>query len=483
MKSVKVNFIFSSLKGAMSVLFPVISFPYISRILGVNKLGQVEYCQSIISYFALFAALGIALYAVREGAKFREDHDRLNQFCREILTINLISATIVYLALFLFMMLPATRTYHTLLSVCSLTIILTTLSIEWLYQIVEDYMYISIRSVIVQGLALVAMFLFVKTEADYIIYALLYVLSTGGAFIFNLLHAKKYVNFFQKTEIHIKRHLKPIFIIFGISIASSIYMNMDKVMLGAMKGDYSVGLYSAAVKINTIVKTLISSVSLVVMPRLSSYLASGNTKQYNSLLKKGINFNMVLSVPAAVGMIILSRELIVLFSGESYIAASTPSIVLSANIFFSAIDGLFYYQILLPYGKEKEACIGTSLGAILNTVLNFVLIIPLDTTGAAIATIISEITVFIYFIYILKQLLDLKYLLKDLKKILFATLAFIPFVVIISIFIANDLLKLIISGAVAAIIYFAMLLFLKFDLAKEILDDAFRILHLPLNKK
>lgn len=471
MRSVKVNFIFSSLKGAMSVLFPVISFPYISRVLGVNKLGQVEYCQSIISYFALFAALGIALYAVREGAKFREDKEKLTQFCREIMTINLISTTVVYLALFIFMMLPAMRSYRTLLLVCSLTIILTTLSIEWLYQMMEDYMYISIRSVIVQALALAAMFLFVKTEDDYIMYALLYVLSTGGAFVFNLVHARKYINLFQKTEIHIKKHLKPIFIIFGIAIASSIYLNMDKVMLGAMKGDYSVGLYSAAVKINTIVKTLISSISLVVMPRLSSYLATGNNKQYKLLLKKGIDFNMVLSIPAAVGMMILSKELIVLFSGESYIAASASSVVLSANIFFSAIDGLFYYQILLPYGKEKEACIGTSLGAVLNTVLNFVLITVFDTVGAAIATIISEIVVFMYFIYVLKQLLDLKYLLKDINKIIIATLTFIPFVLVISTVVKSDLIKVIVSGVVAAVIYFVILLLLKFDLAKELLDD------------
>lgn len=476
MKSVKINFIFSSLKGAMSVLFPIISFPYISRILGVESLGKVEYCQSIISYFALFAALGIALYAVREGAKFREDKEKLTQFCREILTINLISTMVVYLALFVFMMLPIMRPYRTLLLVCSLTIILTTLSIEWLYQMMEDYMYISIRSVIVQVIALVAMFLFVKREEDYIIYALLYVLSTGGAFIFNLVHAKKYVNLFQKTEIHLKRHLKPIFIIFGIAIASSIYLNMDKVMLGAMKGNYSVGLYSAAVKINTIVKTLISSISLVVMPRLSSYLATGNKKQYYSLLKKGINFNMVLSVPAAVGMILLSKELIVLFSGASYISASTASIILSANIFFSAIDGLFYYQILLPYGKEKEACIGTSFGAVLNTVLNFVLIVPFDTVGAAIATIISEIAVFTYFVYVLKQLLDLRYLLKDIKKIIIATVTFIPFVILISIVIKTSLFKLIISCIVAAFVYFGVLLLLKFDLAKELLRDLKRFL-------
>lgn len=476
MRSVKVNFIFSSLKGAMSVLFPVISFPYISRILGVNKLGQVEYCQSIISYFALFAALGIALYAVREGAKFREDKDKLNEFCREIITINLISTAIVYLALFALMLLPAMKLYRRLLLVCSLTIILTTLSIEWLYQMMEDYMYISIRSVIVQVLALVAMFVFVRSEADYIVYALLYVLSTGGAFIFNLIHARKYVDFFAKTEIHLKKHLNPIFVIFGIAIASSIYLNMDKVMLGAMKGDYSVGLYSAAVKINTIVKTLISSISLVVMPRLSSYLASGNQRQYNSLLKKGINFNMVLSVPAAVGMILLSKELIVLFSGEAYVSASAASVVLSANIFFSAIDGLFYYQILLPYGKEKEACIGTSMGAVLNTVLNFILITIFDTVGAAVATIISEVLVFIYFVHVLKQLLDLKSLLKDINKIVIATIAFVPFVIIVSMFIKADLFKLLLSAIVAAGVYFVVLLLLKFDLARELLEDIKRFL-------
>ena len=471
MKSIKLNFIFSSLKGLMSVLFPVISFPYVSRVIGVDGIGKVEYCQSIISYFALFAALGISLYAVREGAKVRGNRKELSKFSREIFIINLITTFITYLGLFIFLMFPVMNGYEILLIVCSLSIILTTLNIEWLYQIVEDYQYISIRSVIIQVLALAAMFIFVKNENDCIIYALISVLSTGGAFLFNLFHSKKYVDLLKITSLNLMKHLKPILIIFGISVASSIYLNMDKVMLGAMSGDYSVGLYSASVKLNTIVKTLISSISLVVLPRLSSYLANGNIKSYERLLKDGINLNIALSLPIAAGMIILAKPLLLLFSGYDYLDAYFSSQILSVNIIFSAIDALLYYQVLLPFGKEKEACIGTTLGAIVNLLLNFLFIPYWNINGASIATLLSEICVFMYFLYIIYSIIDLKKMVQELWKILISAVIIIPVVVLCSIIINDILLLTVVSVIISCIVYFGCLLLLRFSLCNLLIND------------
>lgn len=393
-KKMEVNFFFNMLKTITNIIFPLITFPYATRVLGASNLGKVQYATSIVSYFTLLATLGISIYAVREGAKYRDDTKELSKFVKELVVINSVSVAVSYLLLTLFIIFVLKKIEIVLLLVCSLNIMFQTFGIEWLYQIREDYVYISIRAFLVNCISILLMLLFVRTKGDYIIYALITVFSAGGSFIFNIVHARSFISFSAVTELELRKHIKPVIVIFGISIASSIYMNLDSVMLGAMIGATSVGLYTCAVKLAQVIKTIISSLSNVLFSRLSNYLGNDDYDSYIVLLDKGFNIAIMLMVPCIGSLVILSRDAVVVLGGAEFGIASFAAKILALNLLFSVIDGFLYYQVLLPYKKDTEASLSTCLGAIVNLVLNFIFVPLFSYNGAACTTLISEMLVF-----------------------------------------------------------------------------------------
>ncbi len=459
-KNIGINLIFNGIKTLMGIIFPLLSFPYASRVLGVENIGLVQYYNSIISYFALLASLGIVIYAVREGSKYRDDKDLLMKFSNEILLINIISMMIAYILLILFIIFIAPNMDILLMSICSMLILFQTFSIEWLYQIKEDYAYISIRSVIFQFVSLICLYCFVKSESDYLIYAAINVIATGGSCIFNLVHSKKYISLFKFKNLNLKRHIKPIFMIFGTSLASSIYMNLNNVMLGVLSGTYAVGLYTVAVKINQIVKTLMSSITNVLFPRISNLVGRGNIKEYTNLLMNGMGSILMILIPCSIGLICISYQIIIIFSGEEYINANFAAQILSLNLMISVIDGMFYYQILLPHHLEKKACFSTLMGAVFAVIINLILIPVYGYNGAAISTLFSETIVFIMLVHFSKKIINLRPLVMYTVQFL---LACIP-MVIVSIFInyyVPNIFNIFIIIPFAVISYFFILLICK----------------------
>lgn len=456
-KSIKVNFIFNTLKTIMVVIFPLISFPYISRVLGVEGVGKVQYCTSVISYFILFSSLGMGTYSIREGVRFRNDRKAFSKFSKEILLINMVTTVIVYLVLGLFFLAGAFQGKRDIMLVCSLSIAGTTLCIDWLYQAMEQYVYISVRTLIIQALSLVMMFCFVRTEQDAFVYALLIVFSAKGYCFLNLFQSRKYIDYGLKVKLEFKKHIKPILVIFGATLAVSIYMNMDVVMLGIFCDDYQVGLYSAAVKVNTVVKNVIVSISAVLLPRLMAYIAKGDRVNYEKLFQQGTNLNLFFSVPSMVGLIVLSRPIILLFSGEKFLPAVFTGQILAIRLVFAALDNIFYNQVLIPNGHEKEACIGTAAGAGANLILNALFIPTMQTLGAAIATVISEGVVFIYFVISTRKIICLKNILKDMYKFLVAALLMGVGIEVGIHFLKGAVLQIVILVPIGFVIYIGVL--------------------------
>ena len=206
-KSVTINLIANGIKTLMSVLFPVITFPYAARILGTSGIGKVNYAASIISYFAMFAALGIGTYAIREGARIRDDRERFNKFAKEVLRINLVTTVCAYGALAIFLLLPILQEYKGLLIINSGTIVFATIGMEWLFVIKEEYAYITKRAILFQFVSLVLLFLTVKCKEDYYAYAMLTVVSSGGSAVLNLWHSRKIVDWRKKYTLEYKKHL------------------------------------------------------------------------------------------------------------------------------------------------------------------------------------------------------------------------------------------------------------------------------------
>lgn len=473
MKSIKLNMFFNVLKSVMSVIFPLITFPYASRVLGVENMGKVQYAQSVISYFTLFASLGISAYAVREGSKIRDNREALSRFSSEMLLITTISTTIAYLTYFIFLLMGSFNGYVVLMCITSLSIGFTTFSIEWINQIEEDFSYISIRSVAFQFISFVLMFTFVKNANDYTIYSFLQVFSATGFFFLNLIYARKYITV-KKSYLklnNLKRHLKPIMVIFGSSVAISIYLNLDILILTNLKGDYQVGLYSASVKIMNVVKTLINSITVIGVARLSWYLKHDNIKEYEVLLKNCLNSELLLLIPICLGISMLGYYAIFIFSGEAFTPATLSCQILGFNSVVSVVNGLFMNQYFIPAGKEKIGCFATIAGALTNLVLDLILIPPFGLNGAAVATFLAEAIVGLVFLYYLNKAINVKYLFDQLPKIIVAALPILLICWVMIQLFSNVWLICIMSVLVSFVVYFGLLIVLKMNLANDLLRD------------
>ena len=461
-KSITVNLFANGIKTLRSVLFPLITFPYASRVLGASGIGRVNYASSIISYFSLIAALGISTYAVREGARIRDDKDKLNKFAKEMLNINLATTFFSYILLVIFLSLPILSDYKELLVIFSAGIVFTTLSMEWLFIIKEEYAYITKRAILFQVISLILLFLLVRSKEDYGWYASLTVISSGGSAILNFRYSQKYVDWKKKYECEYRKHIRPILLIFGTSLASSIYMTMDTTMLGAMRGDTATGIYTAAVKINSVINTMLNTISATILPRVSYYLGNNLEKEFQKLMKVSVDILFMIAMPIAIGMMCTSDILIVLFSGDEFISGSLAAKILSVKLVIGAVDRVLAYQICIPYKKDKEVLISTIAGAAFNLVANAVLIRLYSVTGAAVATLMSEVLVFIILMKYSGKVFRVRDLYKRMPVYFLTSIWFFAVRWLVDRYNElNMVFELIIIVAICALGYFSLLLLIK----------------------
>ena len=409
-KSLTINAVMSGLKTILQILFPLITFPYISNVLQVENLGKVNFANSVCGYFLLFAGLGISSYAVREGSKYVNDREKLSAFSSEMFSINMVSTSLSYLALAVAIFCSAKlRGYTELLLIMSLQIFFTTIGTEWIFTIFEEYTYITVRSIIFQILSIVMMFAFVKTQDDYSIYAGITVFAAVGANVLNFFRARKYCTIRLTTKIDWKKHLKPILLIFASSFAITIYVNSDTTILGILCTDYNVGIYAVAGKIYGIVKNLLSAVLVVSIPRLSHYAGVGEHEKFNKLFNEIFNALIVVVAPAVVGLFLLSREVILFISGESYLGAVLPLQILCIALFVCLFGWLYNSCALLPCRKEKELFYVTMISGVLNVILNMILIPLYRESAAAFTTFLAELCSLVLCVHYAKGLVRISW--------------------------------------------------------------------------
>ena len=460
-KKLKINVFLNVFKTIMNMCFPLITFPYVSRIIKAENYGKINFASSIISYFLLIAALGISTYAIREGGKIRNDKEKFNKFACEVFTINIIFTIISYaLLLILYILWSKLHLYTHLLLIQSLTIIFTTLGVEWIYSIYEDYLYITIRSILFQVLSIVLMFIFVKDINDYIIYASIMVLANVGSNIFNFIHSRKYCNIHLTKQINYKKHIIPMLILFFSNVTITIYANSDITILNIFKNDFAVGIYSVSVKIYAILKQLVSAVFIVIMPRLSFYIANYKEK-YTLLLKKLNTWIFVLSIPIIIGTFVLSSEIIILLSGKEYILASSTLRILSISLIFSALATMYGNGILLLERREKTILISTLSSAIINIILNIILIPFMSYNAAAFTTLISEFIVFLLnYKFTKKYFKNIKLSLETntIIRIIIGSFLIIVICLIFKFIMNNSILIILFSVLLSSLTYFFVIL-------------------------
>lgn len=473
-KSIKVNFIFNIFRILSTMTFPLITYPYISRILQPEGIGKVAFANSVIAFFIMLASFGIPLYGVRECAKARDDKKKLSLLVQELMSINLFFTILAYIILFILIFsIPSFEKEMKLFFIVSTGILFNTLGVEWLYQGLEEYVYITIRSFIFQVISMILLFVFVKTQEDYLVYAGLTVFSSFGSNILNLFYARNFISWKKEGPINIMRHLKPILTLFVMALSVSIYVNLDTVMLGLLTGEKSVGLYTTAIKISKIVLTLVTSLGTVLIPRFSYYIEKGNQQELSALLTKSVNILMLMAIPMTLGLILLSKEAILIVSGIEYLDAVVTMKIVSPIILIIGLSNLIGIQVLMPLGKEKLTLYSILIGASVNFILNLILIPKFKQNGAAIATLIAESCVTIAQLFFAWGIVSRIIFTKEKLKILYAGLIMIFVVLAIKMLISTIILRSITSVVIGSITYIIYLYKSNYALVKELVDSYF----------
>lgn len=420
-KSIGINVIWNGILSLSSILFPIITFPYITRVLGVETNGAISFATSVVNYFALFATLGLSSYGVKACAQVKDDKEQLSKVTQELLAISSIAAIIVLTVLYLSLwFVPQFKDYKSLMLVYSINIVLNVLGINWMYQGIEKYKYITTRSIIFKIISVILMFLFVKKPSDGIIYAMISVFAASAGNILNMIYSHNYISFLRKKGYNFSRHLKPIFLLFATTLAINVYSHMDTVMLGLYHGDYATGIYSVAVKVKTILLTLISSFSLVIMSRLS-YVGRNSENSMYGLLQKSYELLIFITIPVCTYFTLFSLESVIFLSGTSFAEASVPMKILMPTIIVSSVSQIIGSQYSISIGKEKNLMIAVVAGAIVNVIFNSIFIPRLSYNGAAIGTLIAEATQCSIQIFLARQMVKQVFSTKELMKVVAGT--------------------------------------------------------------
>ncbi len=456
----------------MSIIFPIITFPYASRILLPEGVGKVNFVNSIVSYFTIISLLGIGTYGTRESAKYRDNKDELSKVCSEMLAINVITTIIAYLLYFLFIFLnPTLQDYRIFLLIASITILFSTFGIGWFYSGIEEYEYITIRTILFQIVSIVLLFLFVKKKEDVLIYLLIGIISNVGSNILNLIHSRKYIRIRFNRSLELKKHLKPTFLLFSIALITSIYNTLDTSMLGFLSTDQQVGYYTAATKINRMVLTLVTSISAVMFPRLSYYIKQNRTEDFKNLLNKNLSIIFLISLPCTIGLNILSEPIVLLFSGADFTPAIPIMKLMNPIIIIISLSNFIGAQVFIPLGKEKNTVIAVTCGSIINFTLNLLLIPKYSALGAAIATISAESIVAIIQIFNLLKMISLKSHFIEIIQYIFAVTIMGFIVKVLSNIISSNILSIIVCIISGALTYYISLIILRNQITISLSKD------------
>lgn len=403
-KSIKKNFVMNAILTMSQFIFPLITFPYVSRILLPVGTGKVSFATSVIAYFTMFAQLGIPTYGVRRCAQVRDDKIELTRVTHELLFINFMMSVVAYVILFFALaFVPRLQGDRTLYLIISLNIIFTCIGIEWMYRGLEEYTYITVRSIIFKFIALVAMFAFIHQKSDYLIYGGISIFAASASSILNFINARKHIYMHPVGGYQLRRHLKPVLIFFAMSIATTVYTNLDTVMLGFIKTDTDVGYYNAAVKIKGILVSIVTSLGAVLLPRASYYVEKGDLADLRRLSSKALDFVLVVACPLALYFILFAKEGIRFLSGPAYGGAVLPMQWIQPTIIFIGLTNILGLQILVPLGKEKYVLYSEIAGAVTDFGINMLLIPRLASTGASIGTLAAEFVVFVVQYHVLRK--------------------------------------------------------------------------------
>jgi O-antigen/teichoic acid export membrane protein len=426
--SLKKNLISNFILTGSTIILPLITFPYITRILSNESLGNVFFIDSFTQYFILFASLGVPFYGVREIAKRKNDQEYVSKLVIDLVSLQFI-LSIVYILLFflLGLFIPKLISNITLIKIGALMILANAFSIEWFYQGIENFSYITVRSLVIKVASVISILFLVQDATDSVVYysILSGVVIANATLNFGYFFKNYFTSF--NFKITILKHIKPLIVLFSINASLSVYVLLDSIILGFLTDSINVSFYNIPLKLVKIFWMIIAGIGMVFVPRISALFGSERNDEIKVLMTKSISMVLLLALPFCLFCILFAKDILLIISGVKYIEASSALQVLSVIPLIIGLCNVFGTQFLLPIGKEKKILYATIIGLIVSLTINFSLIPSLKFMGSAIAAVAAEFSVCLYVYFAAKKeikiLLD-KSLISQILLCLCGTLIF-----------------------------------------------------------
>ncbi len=467
-KSIKINAVLNVLKQCSTIIFPLITYPYISHVLGSDNFGRVSFSSSIIEYGVVFAMLGIPTYMVREGAKIRDNKVELQKITSEVFTISILTMLIAVFSIgILTISLPRLREEIDILAILVWNVFFSILGRDWVNTIYEDYLYVTIRYIAVKCISLVLIFLLVKRPEHFLRYVAIMLFSESGGYIANIFYSRKYVPYALTRKPNIRKHLKPLLLLFCSTLAVHIYIQSDIIILGFMRTNAEVGVYSLASRIYSVIKSVLNAIILVTIPRISYFVGNRKYDEYDELLGKLRDSLITLLFPCIIGGFSLSKNIMYIMGGDEFAYGYRAFEILCIAL-MAAVFGCYYAQgILIPNRRESKYFICTSVSATVNIILNFWAIKFLGIEGAATTTLIAEVLIMVSCMYYSKGLHKEKVRV-SINPIVVGCICICSLCKIVQQMPINLIMQTAISVLLSVIMYFIILYFGKNSLVMEI---------------
>lgn len=453
MASMKKNFIYQTLYQILATALPIITSPYISRVLGAEQLGVYTYIATIANYFTIVAGLGIGSQGTRSIASNRGNPEQKSRIYSQIRVLQCVIACIVSIVYTGFVITTVTEN-HLIYWIQLIWLINCAFDVCWFYNGVEEFKITVSRNILIKLLTIIGIFTFVHSKDDVWIYA---IILSGGTLASNLIlwiKTKEYIKYVSVSPKSILSQLKPSLLLFIPYVAMTLYHQMDKTMLGAFGLYTELGYYTNADKIINIMIGIISGFGSVSLPRIAALLSEKNMIEYKKIVSKSFSLVIFLCAALAFGIASIADEFSPIFFGEEFADCGPLIKVLSMVIFFKALATVVRNQYLMPLKKDLEYIVSVFLGVVINFGLNIAFIQLFGAMGAAIATLITEIIVcVIQMISMNKYIRIFRYFRNSLIYVALGILMFVCVRGISWIGFLNKYLELCVEIFVGAIVY------------------------------
>lgn len=399
----KRNLAYNSLLTLSQYFIGFITFPYVSRVLGASGIGMVSFVDNTINYFLLFSSLGISIIGTRETARFRNDVEKLNSLFSSLMVIYIITTVIIITAYFVAVsQIDKLHTYKELFYIGAAKIIFSVFLIEWFYKGIENFRFIAVRSIIIKLFYLVFLFVLVKDPGDYHVY---FALTAGVVALnaaVNFIYAKKLTRISLRS-IQFRPYIKSFITLGSYAILTSMYTTFNVIYLGWVSNPSEVGYYWAALTIYTIVLGFFTAFTTVMMPRMSAFMAEGNTAGFNSMIHKSFNTLFSISFPIIIIALMLAPQIIQALSGSDFAGAVVPMQLIMPLVIVVGIAQVLAVQVLMPLKKDRIILTASMIGSFIGIVLNILLVKKYGSVGTALVLLVSELSITAIYIYIMKR--------------------------------------------------------------------------------